>query len=128
MKSFSIKEPVFNTCINVVANCDIKAFNAFIRKHVGKDARQYDPEEEDTTMGINTHFIQKRSGKIVRVIWLRSYRSDSDLSFIVHELFHATMHIADHLGIGLDPKNHEALAYLYEFYFDAAQKNLHKAK
>ena len=101
-----INLPIYDTMLQV----------AFVRSNdelyelALKDGANLDPEDEDDMDGL--FYYNKDDHKKIILVQPASNR------LIVHETFHAAVHILDDIGQHFDIANHEVHAWLQDYLFD----------
>jgi hypothetical protein len=95
---------------------DTELYVGFARSHkelykiAAKDGAEFTPEDKDTDMD-GLFYYNKNDLKRILFVLPTSNR------LIVHETFHATMHILDDIGQFFDLQNHEVHAWLQDYLF-----------
>ena len=123
-KYFVIEEPVFQT------NCTF--FYGRDNKETYEEITEQATSESIEGWGLNNAdegncyaFIKKRTGANVYVVSLKSKnRTNKNIGILAHEVTHLTFRILQNANIPIRLENDEVFAYLHEFYFIEALKNL----
>jgi hypothetical protein len=119
MKTFIIKNPVFNAELLVIANCSPKEANKYLKKIKSKN------------------FIEDSESIAGQLVALKDYYNcvylnKLDLDVLVHELYHYVGTLCCRKGLevisnfGRGESGSEAGAYLMQFYFNEISKKLKK--
>ena len=108
-KWYKIKIPSLSITLSVkfVKDCN----------EIVKDVKKYGHAEEDG-VDVEGLFFYDQSGN-PRILFSLEGMSDR---LIVHEVFHATMHILEETGQKFDIENHEIHAWLCDYLFEEVHK------
>lgn len=109
-----LKEPLFRTKVWFIAGCDAKEAIETIKKsgYTVKD------DWFEDAIGIT---IKARSSKetVFFIVWVEK---EDDTGCLSHECLHLAREVMDYVGIPVDSKNDEVIAYIQEYWFNRLKK------
>lgn len=109
MKHLRIVENVYRKHVELFVEPDRKKAEKWIGKRLG--------QEEDLTRVMARTYYPSGDGSGDLLVWLQSTK---DITSMSHEFIHAAVYILERVGIPIEVKTDEALAYLHGFLMSSA--------